>query len=135
MNVKEFAKIHNQQLVTVSTYIKRHKELFEGHIKKIGSNIDLDDDAIKILEVKYPLPEPIVLTPLDETHKKYIESLEQINYLQNTIINLQNKLQETNSIKLLFEKQENELEKLKEKYEKLKNRGLWDRIVNKEPKI
>ena len=132
MNVKEFAKIHNQQLVTVSTYIKRHKELFEGHIKKIGSNIDLDDDAIKILEVKYPLPEPIVLTPLDETHKKYIESLEQINYLQNTIINLQNKLQETNSIKLLFEKQENELEKLKEKYEKLKNRGLWDRIVNKE---
>lgn len=132
MNVKEFAKIHNQQLVTVSTYIKRHKELFEGHIKKIGSNIDLDDDAIKILEVKYPLPEPIVLTPLDETQKKYIRALEQNNHLHQQIVQLQTQLQESNSIKLLFEKQENELEKLKEKYEKLKNRGLWDRIVNKE---
>lgn len=135
MNIKEFANTHNQQTSTVSMYIRRHKELFEGHIKKVGVNLYLDDHAINLLEEQYSTQKPIVLADLDETQKKYIRALEQNNHLHQQIVQLQTQLQESNSIKLLFEKQENELEKLKEKYEKLKNRGLWDRIVNKEPKI
>ena len=135
MNIKEFANTHNQQTSTVSMYIRRHKELFEGHIKKVGVNLYLDDHAINLLEEQYSTQKPIVLDDLDETQKKYIRALEQNNHLHQQIVQLQTQLQESNSIKLLFEKQENELEKLKEKYEKLKNRGLWDRIVNKEPKI
>lgn len=132
MNIKEFANTHNQQTSTVSMYIRRHKELFEGHIKKVGVNLYLDDHAINLLEEQYSTQKPIVLADLDETQKKYIRALEQNNHLHQQIVQLQTQLQESNSIKLLFEKQENELEKLKEKYEKLKNRGLWDRIVNKE---
>lgn len=135
MNIKEFANTHNQQTSTVSMYIRRHKELFEGHIKKVGVNLYLDDHAVNLLEEQYSTQKPIVLADLDETQKKYIRALEQNNHLHQQIVQLQTQLQESNSIKLLFEKQENELEKLKEKYEKLKNRGLWDRIVNKEPKI
>lgn len=132
MNIKEFANTHNQQTSTVSMYIRRHKELFEGHIKKVGVNLYLDDHAVNLLEEQYSTQKPIVLADLDETQKKYIRALEQNNHLHQQIVQLQTQLQESNSIKLLFEKQENELEKLKEKYEKLKNRGLWDRIVNKE---
>lgn len=131
MNIKEFSLTHNQQSGTISTYIRRHKELFDGHIEKTGSNINLDEEAIRLLELIYPLPKPIQTIENPETQKKYIRALEQINYLQNELLKLKSQLQESNSIKLLFQKQENELEELKLKYDKLKNRGFWDRIMNK----
>ena len=112
MNIKEFANTHNQQTSTVSMYIRRHKELFEGHIKKVGVNLYLDDHAVNLLEEQYSTQKPIVLADLDETQKKYIRALEQNNHLHQQIVQLQTQLQESNSIKLLVEKQDTELEKL-----------------------
>lgn len=166
MNIKEFAESHNQHHRTVSIYIKRHPELFDGHVEDLENQKILDDNAIKILEKQYPLPKPVHIMENSETQKKYINSLEQINYLQNQLLHVREQLQELKSLKLLLEERNNENQEIKNhikslseelvclqverekhtiiieskekdfdelnlKYEKLKNRGLWDRIINK----
>lgn len=160
MNIREFAYTHDQQPGTVATYIKRHKNLFNDHIEKVGNNTELDDEAIRLLELQYPLPKPIQVVENTETQQKYINSLEQINYLQNQLLQFKEQLQEFKSLKLLLEEKNNEykiakdkieslneeiicmvakeerhlmhIKELNSKYEKLKNRGLWDRIINKD---
>ena len=165
MNIKEFAESHNQHHRTVSIYIKRHPELFGGHIEDCENQKILDNEAIRILEKQYPLPKPVPIMENSETQKKYINSLEQINYLQNQLLHVREQLQEFKSLKLLLEEKSNENQEIKNqvkllseelvqverekhtiiikskekdfdelnlKYEKLKNRGLWDRIVNKD---
>lgn len=102
-----------------------------------------------------------------ETQQKYINALEQINYLQNQLLHVREQLQEYKSLKILLEEKSNENQEIKNqvkllseelvhlqveqekrtiiikskekdfdelnlKYEKLKNRGLWGRIVNRD---
>lgn len=50
MNINEFANLHNQHHRTVSIYIKRHPELFDGHIEDFENQKILDDEAIRILK-------------------------------------------------------------------------------------
>lgn len=167
MNINEFANLHNQHHRTVSIYIKRHPELFDGHIEDCENQKILDNEAIRILEKQYPLPKPVPMVENPETQQKYINALEQINYLQNQLLHVREQLQEYKSLKLLLEEKNNENQEIKDqvkslsmelvclqveqekrtiiikskekdfdelnlKYEKLKNRGLWDRIVNKD---
>ena len=146
VNIKQFAELHNQNQRTIIMYIKRHKEMFDGHVTKIGNSKYLDNEAIKILEHKYPLPKPIPVVENIETQKKYMLSLEKINYLQEKILDLQKQLQESKTLRLLLEKSQEQTQKLsdelislkvkmesqEEQYNKLKNRNLWDRIFNKD---
>ena len=146
MNIKQFAELHNQNQRTIVMYIKRHKEIFEGHIIKIGNSKYLDNEAITILENQYPLPKPIPVIENIETQKKYVSSLEKINYLQEKILDLQKQLQESKTLKLLLEKSQEQTQKLSDEiislkvkiesqeveYNKLKNRNLWERILNKD---
>lgn len=132
MNIKEFADTHDQQIGTVVMYIRRHKDLFNDHIEKVGNNTELDDEAIRLLELQYPLPKPIQVVENTETQQKYINALEHINYLQNEMLNIQKELNKYQSLKFLLDKKEKDFDELSSKYEKLKNRGLWDRIINKD---
>lgn len=167
MNINEFANLHNQHHRTVSIYIKRHPELFDGHIEDFENQKILDDEAIRILEKQYPLPKPVPMVENPETQQKYINALEQINYLQNQLLHVREQLQEYKSLKILLEEKSNENQEIKNqvkllseelvhlqveqekrtiiikskekdfdelnlKYEKLKNRGLWGRIVNRD---
>ena len=146
MNIKQFAELHNQNQRTIVMYIKRHKEIFEGHIIKIGNSKYLDNEAITILENQYPLPKPIPVIENIETQKKYVSSLEKINYLQDKILDLQKQLKESKTLRLLLEKSQEQTQKLSDEiislkvkiesqeieYNKLKNRNLWERILNKD---
>lgn len=118
-------------------YIQRHRELFEGHMKKVGNFKYLDYEAIKILEKQYPMPkESDKINIIENTNiqQKYMDALEKINYLQDKISILEKSLQ----TKLLEEKEIQDTRKLndeiillKEKYENLKNRSLWDIIFHR----
>lgn len=146
MNIKQFAELHNQNQRTIIMYMKRHKEMFDGHVTKIGNSKYLDNEAITILEHKYPLSKPIPVVENVETQKKYMLSLEKINYLQEKILDLKKQLQESKSLRLLLEKSQEQTQKLSDelislkvkmesqekKYNKLKNRNLWSRIFNKD---
>ena len=146
VNIKQFAELHNQNQRTIVMYIKRHKEIFEGHIIKIGNSKYLDNEAITILENQYPLPKPIPVIENIETQKKYVSSLEKINYLQDKILDLQKQLKESKTLRLLLEKSQEQTQKLSDEiislkvkiesqeieYNKLKNRNLWERILNKD---
>ena len=155
MKISEFVIGRNVASATVQQYINRHKEDFEGLITK-GKNkkeIILGDEAIKLLEKKYPLPKPIeVITkgmiPIeehDELKSKYIEALEEGKRLleERNQLKLEVKehektymliAQKDKDIKRLEEEQEQkEAENiaLREEIEKLKKRNLWERILNK----
>lgn len=146
VNIKQFAQLHNQNQRTIIMYIKRHEKIFEGHITKIGNSKYLDNEAITILENQYPLPKPIPVIENIETQKKYVSSLEKINYLQDRISDLQKQIQESKTLKLLLENSQKQTQKLsdelislrvkmesqEEKYNKLKNRNLWERLLNRD---
>lgn len=108
MNITQFAETHNQNPKNITMYISRHRELFEGHVKTVGKNKYLDNEAIRLLEIKYPLKETINCLKDVETQKKYIEALEEINLLNKSIIRLQGQIQESKSLKSQVE-QSNEL--------------------------
>ena len=155
MKISEFVEGRNVAAATVQQYINRHKLDFEGLIQK-GKNkkeIILSEEAIRLLDKKYPLPKPIEILDkgyvpieeLDAVKSKYIEALEEgkrlleeRNQLQLEIKEHEKKTalieQKDKDIKRLEDEQEKkdeELKALKEEIEKLKKRTLWERILNK----
>ena len=120
MTITEFAESHNLQSQTVSRYISRHPELFEGHTQAKGKNVILDAAAIKLLEEKYPVPKPIEIVngiPKEQHYAALLEKETEIKKLQAAIIDLQRELQESNktladvqSASLLLEMKNNQKE-------------------------
>lgn len=133
MTITEFARSRNEQVNTVSKYIREHPE-FEGHIKQKGKQKILDDKALELLDVKYPLPKPVTIIngiPEDEHYKALQEKDEQIQKLQQAIIELQKhqsdmalEIGELRAQALLIEDKQRQIDELK-------NRNLWERIINK----
>ena len=92
MNISEFARERGVKPTTVSLYIRRHKEEFDDHIQPstTGNSLELDDTALKILDEKYPLQQPIQVLDHDpELERKVNEQNELIKELQAKIILLQ----------------------------------------------
>lgn len=126
MTITEFAHSRNQQPQTISRYISRHSE-FDNHTKKVGKNVELDDEALKLLDEVYPLPKPVTIIngiPEEEHLKALAQKDEQIQKLQAAFIELQNKYSdlalengELQGQRLLLEDKK---EQLKEKEEELK---------------
>lgn len=93
MNITEFAESRNQQPQTISRYMSRHSE-FEGHTTKNGKMVELDEEALKMLDEVYPLPKPIQIIngiPEEEHLKALADKDEKIQKLQEAFIELQNK--------------------------------------------
>ena len=87
MKIQEFAKERNVSYATVFQYIKRHPDLFDGHIGK-SNNIVLDDTALQILDERYPRENPVQVICDTEARdrlavlqEKYISLLEENNRL------------------------------------------------------
>lgn len=59
MKVSRFLEGRVVERQAVLKYMQRHPELFNGHIKKEGKEYQLDAAAVRMLEEKYPLPEPV----------------------------------------------------------------------------
>lgn len=148
MILSEFIKGRNVKINAVSNYISRNPELFEGHIRREGKNTYLGDEAVRILDAKYPLPKPAIVingVPEDE-HRAVLQQLvinnEKLAEAREIMLQMQEQLTEQ---KLLAAEAEHraalieageqhktkEIETLKEELAQLKNRGLWDRIRNR----
>ena len=89
MTITEFANIRKIQSQTISKYIKRHQEQFP-ELKKKGRTIELTEEAIKILEEKYPMPKPQTIMR-GISHQKYEKILEENIVLKNEINELKQK--------------------------------------------
>ena len=159
MNLTAFAESRNVKTNTISNYIARNREMFEGHLIKNGHLTELDEVALEILEKMYPLPDPVqvingipqethieTLNELNQARQKIEERDEIIFKLQQELNRTKSKLVETESgIKLLentaqlkeeFHQKEivqiqKEVEQQKAEVDRLKNRSLIDRILNK----
>lgn len=155
MNITEFATSRNKTVGAISNYISRHKQQFKGLTRKEGNTIVLDDEAIEILGRMYPVPKPVqVINGVpEEEYRKKMEELEQarkdllaakdlVISLQNQINENQLKLKDAEMDKLKLEDksktQDIELEAERKKVsdlaaevERLKNRGLIDRLLNR----
>ena len=128
MKIKDFAEVRGVEVNTIHQYMLRHGAEFEGHTRKEGKTINLDDAAVEMLAKVYPLPKPIEVVEDKESRLALIAA-------QQTIIQLQQKYQETaialeareNKVALLedrskekdteMERQRQELEQLRAKLE------------------
>lgn len=131
MNITEFASARNEQSQTISIFIKRHPEQFEGHTRKVGKTVELDEVALEILEKQYPLPRPVqLLNGVDpEEHKAVVDKLssaqEYIIKLHETVEQLKDKVNENEKLiaqaeaqKILLEDKNSQLEAAREEGEK-----------------
>ena len=93
MILSEFLKGREVKINAVSNYISRNPEKFEGHVTREGKNTILDEEAVRILDEKYPMPKPVVIVNgvPEEEHRAVLERL---NKAQEVIIMLQNELTE-----------------------------------------
>lgn len=87
LKIQEFIQGRNIKYATVFQYIKRNQDAFSGHIGK-SNNIELDDEAVRLLEKKYPFPEPVQVVQdpaardkLLEVTEKYAAAMEKITLL------------------------------------------------------
>lgn len=151
MTITEFASSRNEQTQTISAFIKRHPEKFEGHTKKVGKTVELDENAIDILDKQYPLPKPVtvingvdpeeyekILQDLKELQKKYDAAIENIAKIQTERLAEKELIGKAEAQQLLLENTEKQLndekeekEKLQAEIDRLKNRTFWERVLNK----
>ncbi len=150
MNISEFARSRGEEPQTVRHYINDHPEI-KKHTRKNGKSVELDDEAIELLDKVYPLPRPVqMLNGVDpEEHKAVMDKLASA---QEHIIKLQDKMMEDQKLiaqaeaqQLLLEDKNSQLEAarseveikdteikdLRAELERLKNRSFLDRLFNK----
>lgn len=84
MFLKDFAEMRGVKPDTVATYIRRHPEI-AALTSTEGYHMVLSEEAIDILDKKYPMPKPVQV--IQDT-----ESLKKLNDAQEFIIKLQEKM-------------------------------------------
>ena len=139
-------------------YIKRHPDLFDGHIGE-SNNIVLDDTALQILDERYPREKPVQVICDTEARdrlavlqEKYISLLEENNRLTQENANLmlahhKNMLleeeleaqqQELHSLRKEQrswvkdrQEQRNREAQLQQELEREKNKTWWDKLLGR----
>ena len=158
VKLADFIKKRNVEGTTVTAYVRRHPELFEGHTKVKGKFMYIDDEAEKLLDEKYPLPKPVEVIEDKESRDKLLKAQEYIIKLQQQLNQQATQIAQAEAQKVLLEDKERQLAEIKHQsrdkdrqieeaqghideekdradqaeaeVERLKNRGLWARIRN-----
>lgn len=115
MTILEFCKNRKVQASTVSMYIRRNSELFEGHITKNGQQTEIDDAAFDILDKKYPIPPEVIPSPNAEVLKELDAAKSYIIHLQQQVIENNEALALAERNKFLLEEAKSSCEDLQEK--------------------
>ncbi len=144
MNITEFAASRNKTVGAISNYIRRHGQQFKDLTRKEGNTIVLDDKAIEILNGVYPVPKPVEIIKgipeeeyrrkceeLDKAQKDLIQAKDMIIALQSQIADKELKLKDLEIVKARLEDKQIQLDQVENEIERLKNRGLIDRILNR----
>lgn len=111
MKIVDFAKQRGADPDTITRYIKRHPELFEGHLSFDGNKMVVDDIAVKILEEKYPLPAPVEIIKDTRSQELLIQEQQKVAALQEQLMALREQLHVQ---QLQIAKQEGELLRLED---------------------
>ena len=99
MKIQEFAKERNVSYATVFQYIKRHPDLFDGHIGK-SNNIVLDDTALQILDERYPRENPVqVICDTEARDRLAVLQEKYISLLEEELKAHQKELEELRSLR------------------------------------
>lgn len=158
MKIQEFAKERNVSYATVFQYIKRHPDLFDGHIGE-SNNIVLDDTALQILDERYPREKPVQVICDTEARdrlavlqEKYISLLEENNRLTQENANLMLAHHKNMLLEKELEAQQQELHSLRkeqrswvkdrqeqrnreaqlqQELEREKNKTWWDKLLGR----
>lgn len=110
MTVTEFLEGRTVERQAVTRYIERHSDEFQGHTSKKGREIELDEVAAGILEKKYPLQSLVEVIEDKESRQKLIKAQEYIIQLQEKINEQSLAIAKAESIQLLLEDKQHQLE-------------------------
>ena len=124
--VSEFAESRGVDRNAVTQYIRRHPELFSGHVVVEAMKTYFDDAAMEILDKKYPSLSPVVIDELEIQKQLSLEQAK-VEKLQEQIIALKDQLGEKQSA---LTKKENEMKLLEDRTEMVKeeNDGLKKKV-------
>lgn len=160
MTITEFARSHGVEPQAVSRYLKRHEDTYKIHLTHQGREVLLDAPAVMMLEQgPYPQPKPVqLISGIDpEEHKRAIDERDaQIKHLTNRILEasdavamLKDELSNERVGRALIEQKatsemearqraqadaeavKKELEEARAEIERLKHRGLLERLLNR----
>lgn len=143
VKISEFARARGVEPDTVSQYMRRHGMDYD---KEQG----LTEEQQEELEKMYPSPSALEVVPVDPEKEKLREDLQdkeqELKEAYKKIMQLQDEkaalIEKASKVAFLEDLQEKKEQELKEKeqlilektgeLEKLKHRGLWARILNKQ---
>ena len=111
MKLTEFAKERNVPRDTITQYIRRNPDLFEGHTKVDGKWLIIDDVAEEHLNEKYPLPQMVQIVEDTESRQKLLKAQEAIIQLQGKLQETATQLAQAEATKLLLEDKQEQLAK------------------------
>ena len=123
MTILEFCENRKVQASTVSMYIRRNPELFEGHTTKNGQQTEIDEEAFAILDQKYPIPADIIPSPDAELVKELDRYKQWVMALQQQIIENNNTLALAEKSQYLLEERSSQLEEAKAVCDDLQSRN------------
>lgn len=112
MTITAFLQGREVERQAVTRYINRHPEIFEGHTRKEGKEIDLDEYAVDYLAELYPLIKPVTLiqgVPQEDYIKiqgELIEAHRRLYTLSERLSEAQGQLSMANATQMLLEDKE-----------------------------
>jgi len=149
ITISEFAEARGIDNDTVTTYIRRHKELSSCMSKK-GRYLAIDtmSEAYKELDRQYPLPKPIEVLEDKESRLELIRTQKLVISLQNELREATVQIAQADAIKLLLDDKEAQLEQSRSREQELNERVLalteelaqersktwWDKLTKREPR-
>ncbi len=150
LKLAKFVEERGVSVATASTYIRRHSEAFEGHIKQTSkrSPLYLDAEAQELLSEVYPLRSATVVEGVpqaeyDELKAKYEGLVANITEMSNLVVEAQRQSAEATQQLLAIQKEHQQLllenqqitaenNNKNEQIENLKHRNLIQRIFNRD---
>lgn len=123
MILKDFAEQRNINPDTIRKYIKRHEKEFRGLIKNSGNRMQLEPEAVTLLEKVYHLPQPVQVIEDFETVRELSECRKELAEVYKKLSESTAKLAQAEALKFLLEDRENQLEE-----EKARNRELQEML-------
>lgn len=120
----EFAESRNEKADTIRKYISRHKKEFEGHTSFSGTKMEIDDEAMNLLDKAYPLPKPVEIIEDTESRRKLVQAQELIIQMQQQMMDMQEKVAIAEATKALLEDKEQQLAAANKEKIELKNEIL-----------
>lgn len=151
MRVTDFLQGRDVERQSVTRYINRHEDVFKGHTKKVGKEIELDSIAVEKLEKVYPYPKPVTIingVPQEEfirvqneliasqqrtseLQSRLLEAQEQIVIAKATELLLEDKKQRISELEAKAEADKDEIKVLREALEIERSKSWWDKLRGK----